>query len=146
MTPLEVVIAALEAGATAGLTATAKEGVVDAYDSLRNVIRARLENRGSINPQLASGESEADSLAREMELHKVHEDPSVLEAAQDLLALYDPTGTSGGKYAISAEQIRSVYQGDSSFTTETNYGAMGTFNAPVSFSNSGPNRPSPPET
>jgi len=123
---VEVIVAALAAGAGAGLHDTASAAVQDAYAKLKDLIRDRIGGRGA--QALDAEETEpgvwqtriGDALAES----GAADDEQVQDAARRLLALADP------------EKAKSL-----NIDIVTNYGAAGEFHAPVTF-NQGP--PVPP--
>src|SRR5689334_3248829 len=58
MTGIEVILAALAAGAAAGTTDAAKTAVLDAYSELRDVLRSRLTGRKRATQMLDAVEAE----------------------------------------------------------------------------------------
>jgi len=80
MTGAELIVAALAAGASAGLTDTVSSAVKDAYTDLRAALRQRLTNHGRPVEAATAAEIAASGADR---------DEEVLSAARRLLAAVD---------------------------------------------------------
>jgi hypothetical protein len=116
MTGLEMILAALAAGAGTGAGDAARAAVVDTYTDLRNALRRRLASRESARQVLDAGSDDAGvwnaDLATELAESDVADDEAIVEAAQRLLALVDPIGAAAGKYHVDARQAKGVQVGD----------------------------------
>jgi hypothetical protein len=137
MTGVEVILAALAAGSTAGLTDVVSTAVRDAYTGLRDALRRRLRGRDDALRVLEVDETKPQAWAARLGAHLVESgaasDADIVAAAQRLLAAVDPAGTAAGKYRIDASHAGSVHVGDTSIEIGSNHGAAGTFQAPVTF-------------
>jgi hypothetical protein len=115
MTGVELILAAIVAGASAGTTETVKGAVLDAYTGLRNALRGLLTARWA---QQILDEPEPDpdvlrsGLGPLLEASGAADDADIMAAAREVLALTDPAGTSGGKYQVDAHDARGVQVGD----------------------------------
>ncbi|MFG3423353.1 hypothetical protein [Micromonospora sp. NPDC048063] len=116
MTGVELIVAALAAAATAGISS----GVQDAYSGLKGLLVKRLAGRDRAVRTLEARETEPRvwqaSIGDDLHAAGADTDEQVLAAARAVLAQADPAGTGAGIYHVT-----------------TNYGAMGQFNAPVTF-------------
>jgi hypothetical protein len=116
MTGIEVVLAALAAGAGVGVSDAAKAAVLDAYGGLHTAIRRRLAGRRKSQQVLEAITSEPDvwraEVAAVLEESGAAGDEDVLAAARRLLAVADPDGTAAGKYHVDAREARGVQVGD----------------------------------
>jgi hypothetical protein len=112
-----LIVAALTAGASAGLTNTATAAVEDAYTGLKALLRPWV--RGEARAVLDTDETDEGvwqaRLAEELEASGAAEDAQVRAAAQLLLGLADPAKAA-------------------------------TYNAPVTINHGGPVPPAPPAT
>ena len=137
MTGVEVILAALAAGSTAGLTEAVSTAVRDAYTGLRDALRRRLRGRDDALRVLDVDGAEPQAWPAGLGAHLVESgaasDADIVAAAQRLLAAVDPAGTAAGKYRVDASHAGSVHVGDTSIEIGSNYGAAGTFHAPVTF-------------
>jgi hypothetical protein len=112
--PVTVVVSALVAGATAGISATAAEAVSDAYKGLKSLV-LRCFRRGGVSEEAGqelisrAAEGEADRQALEQRLAEVDVDKPTVEAAQRLLDLLDE---GPGKVVVDASQARGLQVGD----------------------------------
>ena len=114
---MSLVVAALLAGAGAGVSGAASAAVTDAYAGLRDLVRRRLGSRQP-GAELVVDREHADSEAWEAELvpaltdAQIGRDRQVIAAAQHLLALVDPPGATAGKYAVDLREAKGVQVGD----------------------------------
>lgn len=137
MTGVELILAALAAGASAGTTDAVKTAVLDAYTGLRDALRNRLTGWERAQHVLDPVQSQPDvwqaDLGPQLEQCGAVHDEEILAAARRLLALADPNGFAAGKYRIDASSAGHVHVGDTTIDAPNNQGAVGTFNAPVTF-------------
>jgi hypothetical protein len=121
MAGVEIILAALAAGATAGVTNTASGAVQDAYTSLRDALRHRLRG-GTYAEQILDEEADPEVLrariGEDIVACGADKDDEILAAAQRLLALSDSAGTIGGRYVVDLREARGVQVGD--YTTQHN--------------------------
>lgn len=126
MEPISLIVAALAAGATAGLSDTASTAVKDAYTGLRESVRRRLAGRAAAQVALTEHENAPDiwhaPLVAELERAGAGTDEAAVAAAQRVMALVDEAGTRSGKYAVDLRGAQGVQVGDgnlqvNSFTT-----------------------------
>jgi hypothetical protein len=123
VTGVEVIIAALVAGATAGSTEVAKTVIADAYTGLKNLLRGRLADRPAAREALDACETEPDCweavLGDELTESGADTDEQVLATARRVLEQADPDGTRAGRYQVDASQARGVQVGDHNTQTNT---------------------------
>jgi hypothetical protein len=116
VTGLDVIIAALTAGATAGSTDIAKTVVVDAYSGLKTLLQSRLAGRPEAQKALDPTDAEPvrwrTILIDELTASGADTDPQVLDAARRLLELADPDGMGAGKYQVDAHLAKGIQIGD----------------------------------
>jgi hypothetical protein len=85
-----VIVAALAAGAAAGVTDVAKQAIVDAYDGLKRIIQTRFGGQSDLSNAITSLESKPDSAGRkdtlqeEVAATQADQDEEVLAAVQAL--------------------------------------------------------------
>jgi hypothetical protein len=132
MSAVEVITAALAAGAGVGVKDTASAAVKDAYAGLKALLKRRLGARDDeVVQALDADETEpsvwqariGDALAESGAI----DDQQILDAARRLLTAADPG------------QARALHT-----DVDTNYGAIGEFHAPVTFHQAPPVPPTPP--
>jgi hypothetical protein len=125
---VEVVAAALAAGAGAGVKDTASAAVKDAYAELKRMLRpwVRGEARLALEADATDAAVWQDAIGGELVESGAVEDAEVIATAQRLLALADPA-------------MAKTFNID----VDNNYGAIGEFHAPVTF-HQGPLPPTPP--
>jgi hypothetical protein len=124
MTGLELVLAALAAGASAGVTDTASSAIRDAYAGLRESVRLRLARRGeSALGVLTASEAEPGvweaGLGEELAAAGVDRDEEIIAAARALLEqLVTEEQESGGR-SVDARGAKGVQIGDRNHQTNT---------------------------
>jgi hypothetical protein len=120
MEEVTMIATALAAGASAGLSGTASDAVKDGYAVLKALIRRRLTGRDGARRELEADQSEPDvwqaRIGDDLRDSGAAGDEQILAAARDLLAAVDSTRTAG-----------------MTITVKTNQGAIGKFDAPVTF-------------
>ncbi|RZU46553.1 hypothetical protein EV385_6627 [Krasilnikovia cinnamomea] len=93
MSGSDVIVAALAAGASAGITSTATSAVQDAYAGLKKLLRPWL--RGQAREALEADETEPGVwqalIGGELDASGATQDGEVVAAAERLLVLADPT-------------------------------------------------------
>jgi hypothetical protein len=137
MNAVDVIMAALIAGAGAGVQDVASAAVRDTCTRLHDALSRRLAGWDQAQQVLDTLEPEAEvwpaELTTAVEESGAAHDPEILAAAQRLLALTDPAGTATGKYVVDLSGVNDVQMGDGTVRVDTVYGAAGNFHAPVSF-------------
>jgi hypothetical protein len=115
MEPISLIVAALSAGAAAGVTNTVTSVVNDAYAGLKALVRQRLTGRQAGEVALEHYETNPDAwgpiLAAEL-ADADAADCELLTAAQHLMALLDPDGVRTGRYQVDARRAQGVQIGD----------------------------------
>lgn len=120
MADVELVVAALAAGATAGITDVAGNAVRDTYTALQAAVRRHLAQRGR-DVACIDGEAGLDPvlwqahLTDELEASGPFQDDEVLNAAQRLL---QQIGTAAGNI-VDARGAKGVMLGDHNTQTNT---------------------------
>lgn len=102
-----VVIGALAAGGAQGLQDTASAAVQEAYARLRGLVAGRLRGdrraEAAIDDCIEDPERGRTTLEAALQESGALNDPAVVEAAQHLMTLLDPTGAGQGQYSISID-------------------------------------------
>jgi hypothetical protein len=132
MSAVEVIIAALAAGAGVGFKDTASAAVRDAYGELKDLLKRRIGARDEqAIDALDADETEPGvwqaRIGDALTASGVAGDDEVLAAARRLLALADPA--KARTFNIDVEH---------------NQGAIGEFHSPVTFNQAPPIPPAPP--
>lgn len=97
MDPITLIVAAVVAGAAAGLQDTASSVIKDGYAALKSLIRSRFGHRDqAIDEQLTAAEQEPGTtpaqLAELLRSAGAGSDEDLVQAARALLARADPDG------------------------------------------------------
>jgi hypothetical protein len=120
--PISLILAALAAGASAGISGTVSRAVQDSYAGLRakvvDALRGDPESvkvleRHETQPQLFH-----DEMRQLVSAQGLHEDQGLLQAAQLFLALVDPAGAAKGRYSIDARDSQGLIAGDHNTVTQ----------------------------
>lgn len=124
MTGVELVLAALAAGASAGVTDMASSAIRDAYAGLRESVRRRLTRRGESALRVLSA-SEAEPgvwearLGEELTSAGVDRDEEVVAAARALLVQLGLLDQDGSGYSVDAREAKGVQVGHQNHQTNT---------------------------
>ena len=114
MDPVTLIVAALAAGASAGVTDTVSQGVKDAYAGLKAPVLRRVQDQQAGEVAVVQHEKDPDTwaapLVKTLTAAGADTDPQLIEAAQRLLQLADPAGARAGTYTvnIAATSDRSI--------------------------------------
>jgi hypothetical protein len=115
MDPVTLIVTALVAGASTGLTAAVSSAVTDAYNGLKGLVRRRLAGREG--GELVLTRHEADPqvwerpLAQELTAAGAGDDRELVSAAQALMQLVDAAGSAAGKYTVVTASDHAVAAG-----------------------------------
>jgi len=115
MTGVELIVAALAAGAAAGITDTASSPIRDTYIGLKDLLAHRLTGHNQTRQALDAQETDpgvwqarlGDDLATSG------------AAARQVLDLLDPHGAESGKYQVDLREAKGVQVGDGNTQTNT---------------------------
>jgi hypothetical protein len=104
--PVTLIVAALVAGAAAGLKDTASSAVKEAYDGLKGLVQRKLAGRPAGELVLAQYEQAPQvwdkPLAQELTAVGAGDDAALVTAAQALMQLVDAAGSAAGRYQVLA--------------------------------------------
>jgi hypothetical protein len=104
--PVTLIVAALVAGAAAGLKDTASSVVTDAYNGLKGLVQRKLAGREGGELVLARHEQDPQvwdrPLVQELTTAGAGDDPALVTAAQALMRLVDAAGSAAGRYQVVA--------------------------------------------
>ena len=121
MDPVSLVIAALAAGAAAGMRDTASQAVKDAYASLKALVRSRFTGNRQAEAALDQAEQQPDSgqelLAEHLRAAGAGGDDELIRAARALLERTDPAGARAGKYNVRITGGKGIVVGDAAHVT-----------------------------
>jgi len=120
----ELVVAALSAGAVAGVKDTASAAVKDSWAGLKALTvtalrRARAQESddaaadgNALAVQVQDPEGHRQELLAALVLADAGTDTQLLDAARKMLALTDPAGMTAGKYQVEVHHNQGVIIGD----------------------------------
>ncbi|MDN4612324.1 hypothetical protein [Arthrobacter burdickii] len=112
MDPVTLIVAALVAGATSGVTDTVSQAVKDGYAGLKNVLAVKFAGNPKSEQALADYEADPDTyekpLAKQLKETGADQDTEVLAAAEAVLKAAEQAGVktkyhitvTGGKVGI----------------------------------------------
>jgi hypothetical protein len=114
---MEVIIAALIAGASAAAKDTVGNAIKDSYSGLKALLQKRFAEKGKADDSdiLEKIEKKPDSegvkvlLTEELAEIEADKDGEIIQLAQAILKQEDPEGTKAGKYNI---KVKNQIQGD----------------------------------
>ncbi|ATL69279.1 hypothetical protein [Nocardia terpenica] len=116
MTGVELVAAALTAGAAAGLTDTAHAAVRDAYAGLLSAVRKTLRRTGDddsvLDQQISDPADYHRTLVDALTAADAGDDPDLLARSRTVLARLDPSSLTEGRYVIDLRGAQGVQVGD----------------------------------
>jgi len=145
MDPVTLIVAALVAGAAAGLKDSASAAVKDAYDSLKGLVRRRLAGRPGGELVLARHEQDPQvwdrPLVQELTESGAEGDAALVTAAQALMRLLDAAGSAAGRYQVAASGHAVAAGRDVNITASGGGTAAGVIHGNVT--PPGPTRPGP---
>jgi hypothetical protein len=125
MDPVTLVVAALAAGASAGVTDTVSTGIKDAYAGLKALVLRRVQDTPAGEVAVVEHEKDPDTwsapLAKKLTDAGADRDEQLIEAAQRLLHLTDPDGARAGTYTVDIKAT-----GDRSVAAHTIHGGVHT--------------------
>ncbi|MCX5042467.1 hypothetical protein OG921_04675 [Aldersonia sp. NBC_00410] len=119
MEPVSLVIAALAAGATTGITNVAGTAITEAYNALKKLIGGKLAEKGK-DPAVVN-EKDPEKLKVDLggELTDADIDDTIRVVATELLKNADPAGSQAGKYVVTVENSKGTVVGDHATITQT---------------------------
>ena len=128
MDAVSLVVNALTSGAAQGIADTVSDAVTSAYAKLKRLVSAKFAGNSSAEVALAEHAGDPETwqapLTKYLTSSGADADETIIEAAQQLLALLDPAGTAQGKYRVDLRGAQGVQVGDRSQQYNT-------FNAPT---------------
>jgi hypothetical protein len=128
MEPISLILAALAAGASAGISGTMSRAVEDAYASLKakvvQALRGDHESLKVLEQHDARPQLFRDQMGQIVSSRGLHEDADLLRAAQSFLAGLDPAGAAKGRYSIDARDSQGLVAGDHNTVTQ-HFGGRG---------------------
>jgi hypothetical protein len=121
MDPVSLVVAALVAGAAAGVKDTAGAVVTDLYTGLKALLRRRFGGDAKADSELAEVERGGDPSALRRRLETAGVDEELGGQAAELLRRLDPEGARAGKYHVQISGGKGTVVGDNA-TVTMNFG------------------------
>ena len=118
MDPISLVVTALIAGLTAGMTETAKTAVLDTYQAFKARLLSKVETSEDAKSALEALEKKPDSEGRqttmkeELSSLEVEKDTELIRLAQTFLEQADQKGAQSGKYVITIQNAQGTVIGD----------------------------------
>lgn len=117
MDPISMIVSALVAGAAASAEKTASQAVKDAYDGLKQLIKAKFKNDSHSHAALSTLEREPAEARPALEKAlraevSVDEQDDAVKAAARLLQLLPEARGSQAKFSLHTNTAQGVVQGD----------------------------------
>jgi hypothetical protein len=119
--PVTLVVTALATGASAGLSETVAQAIVDAYAGLKSLLRRRLVARQDDPEVVAADDTEPEAWRERLagRLDAADVDDELLAAAERVLAVADPAGYRAGWYVVDLRGAKGVQVGDDNVQNNT---------------------------
>lgn len=122
MEPVTLLLAALAAGATAGIKDTAGDAIKDVYKGLRSLIQRKFAGKPEAEVALAEHEEKPEVWELPLKDSLIEtgadKDQEIIEAAEKLMTLLNPQQAADGKYSVHFhEKTQGVSVGDHGHTT-----------------------------
>jgi hypothetical protein len=115
---VDFVLAALAAGAGAGLTDTASAVVKDSYAALKARVTRALGGRSEeVDEQVDAPVERQQELREALVAAGADGDPELVAAARAMLEAADPQGARVGKYTVDVRDSKGVQVGDNNTMT-----------------------------
>lgn len=113
----DLILTALETGAATALQATASAAIKDAYRGFKGLIQRKLTGKSEDELALQKHEEKPAvwraPLQEALAQHSIDQDPEIIQAAQQLLALIHPEQAAKGKYVVQIKgNVQGLVQGD----------------------------------
>jgi hypothetical protein len=116
MDPVTLIVTALAAGATKGLTDAAAAAIGDTYRQLKAAIKNRLAKHpraeSTLEDFLDDPTTYEKPMIKQISDAKLDTDEEVLHLAKTVLESADPAGAKIGKYNIDMRHVRNAQIGD----------------------------------
>jgi len=121
------IVAALTAGATGGLSETAKAMILDAYQGLKNLIKEKVRNTSNVITSIELLETKPQSVGRQQTLNEdiidaqIDKDQDILQAAQQVMSLIkaEPDGEHHIQHVFGS--YNAIVQGSGNATVNVNW-------------------------
>ncbi|MFI9008858.1 RIP homotypic interaction motif-containing protein [Actinosynnema sp. NPDC053489] len=116
---VDFVMAALAAGAGAGLTDTASTAVKDSYASLKQLVVKAVGRKGAapVTEEQVDDPAGHAQVRTALEAAGVAADSELVAAARKVLEATDPQGAVNGKYNVDLRDSKGVQVGDNNTMT-----------------------------
>src|SRR6266542_122605 len=116
MTEVELVVNALVAGATAGITSASSNAIQETYTGLRDAVRRRLSARGRgdatvLDAELTEPDEYRTQLHEALAEADVAEDQEIIDTARLLLRELGSSGDLGGSVKVDAREVNGLMIG-----------------------------------
>jgi hypothetical protein len=125
MDPITLIVTALAAGASAGMTDSVSQAVKDTYKGLKELVLRRVREQPAGEIAVLEHAQDPDTwrgpLTKALASGHADRDLDLVRVATQLLGLIDPEGTSAGTYNLSITAT-----GDRSVAAHTIHGAVHT--------------------
>jgi hypothetical protein len=123
MDPVTLIVAALVAGASAGVTDSVKDAVTGSYGRLKSALVARFdqdEAAGRTLERHATNPAGYEVPVRDLIVESgADRDQTIIDLAHELLATADPEGTQVGRYNVKVTGGNVGAIGDNATVTQT---------------------------
>ncbi len=105
MDPVTLIVAALAAGPSAGLSDAVSQGVKDAYGGLKDLVLRRVKDTPAGEVAVIEHEKDPEvwsaPLAKTLTTAGADRDQELVTAAERLMQLLDPAGATANRYTVN---------------------------------------------
>lgn len=117
MDPVSLIIGALAAGASTGLSDTTKTLIGDLYDKVKTRLAGQPAGQMALEQHATDPDTWAVPLSKE--LAATHPDTELIALAERVMALADPASSQAGKYMVNLTGAKGVQVGEHNTQTNT---------------------------
>ena len=136
MDPVTLIVAALAAGAAARTGETASQLVKDTYAGLKARVTRKVADQPAGTVAVQQYENDPDTwhapLVKAVTDSGAAQDEAIIAAAQQLMGLLDPPGTTAGKYTVTIGNSPGAVVGDNA-TVHQSFGAATVFGGAATY-------------
>ena len=119
MDPVSLIVGALAAGVSGGVSDATKALIGDLYTRVKTRLSGRRIGETALEQHATDPDTWAAPLSKELEAASAGQDPDLVALAQQVMAHIDPSGSQAGKYIVNLTDARGVQVGDHNTQTNT---------------------------
>jgi hypothetical protein len=117
--PVSLIVGALAAGASAGLSDTTKTLIGDLYTKVKTRLADRPAGQMALEQHAGDSDTWTTPLSKELAATDPGPDAELVAQAERVMAQVDPGGSRAGKYIVNLTNATGVQVGDHNTQTNT---------------------------